>query len=131
MPINGCQKGKRGERAWRDFLLAHGISARRGRQFSGSPDSPDVVSNDNMHWEVKWVESLNIWKAIEQAVRDCGKEKTPAVAFKRNKSGWMVALRAEDYIRIISPKAGDVWPSWLAYAKEQPADVVGKWVKDK
>ena len=84
MPINSCAKGKRGERAWRDFLRSIGISARRGRQFSGSPDSPDVVSDDGFHWEVKWVENLNIHKAVEQAVRDAGKDKLPAVADRKS-----------------------------------------------
>ncbi len=32
--MNGREKGKRGERAWRDELVAHGYIARRGRQFS-------------------------------------------------------------------------------------------------
>lgn len=111
MPINGCQKGKRGERLWRDFLRTYGISARRGRQYSGSPDSPDVVSNDGFHWEVKWVENLNIWKAIEQAVRDAGADKTPAVAFKRNKTEWMVAMRAEDLHKMLLrlPRAPLEW----------------------
>lgn len=100
MPINSCAKGKRGERLWRDFLRASGVSARRGRQYSGSPDSPDVVSDDGMHWEVKWVQNLNVWKAIEQAVTDAGSTKIPAVAFKKNSTGWMVAMRAEDYLKI-------------------------------
>jgi hypothetical protein len=36
--INSRQKGARGERQWRDELRAHGYDARRGQQFSGSPD---------------------------------------------------------------------------------------------
>lgn len=131
MPINSCSKGKRGERAWRDFLRAFGVSARRGRQFSGSPDSPDVVSDDGFHWEVKWVENLNVWKAIEQAVCDAGKDKVPAVAFKRNKTGWMVAIRAEDFLNLIGKENKDCWPSWLKARQEsrqEAVDVVGKWI---
>jgi hypothetical protein len=37
--MNSREKGKRGERAWRDELRAAGYDARRGQQFSGSPDS--------------------------------------------------------------------------------------------
>ena len=44
--INSRQKGARGERQWRDELRANGYVARRGQQFSGSADSPDVVCND-------------------------------------------------------------------------------------
>ena len=72
--INSRQKGARGERQWRDELRANGFQARRGQQFSGSPDSPDVISDDLpwLHFEVKAVEHLNIYDAIEQAQRDCG-----------------------------------------------------------
>ena len=124
MPINSCAKGKRGERAWRDFLRSVGVSARRGRQFSGSPDSPDVVSDDGFHWEVKWVQNLNIHKAIEQSVGDAGKDKLPAVAFKKNSTGWMVAMRAEDFFRALAGKSQDCWLSWLKGATVVKGEMV-------
>jgi hypothetical protein len=72
--MNSREKGKRGERAWRDELRANGYDARRGQQFAGSPDSPDVVCGDLpwIHFEVKAVERLNIEEAMEQARGDCG-----------------------------------------------------------
>lgn len=72
--IHSRNKGKRGERQWRDELRAKGYTARRGQQFSGSPDSPDVICDelDWIHFEVKAVERLNIEDAMEQARRDCG-----------------------------------------------------------
>ena len=72
--INSREKGARGERQWRDELRANGYAARRGQQFSGSPDSPDVVCEDLAwaHFEVKAVEKLNIYDAVEQALRDAG-----------------------------------------------------------
>ena len=71
--MNSREKGKRGERQWRDELRAHGFQARRGQQFSGSPDSPDVVCEELawLHFEVKAVERLNIEDAMDQARRDC------------------------------------------------------------
>jgi Holliday junction resolvase len=70
--VNSRNKGKRGERQWRDELRSHGYQARRGQQFSGSPDSPDVVCDGLpwIHFEVKAVERLNIEQAMEQARRD-------------------------------------------------------------
>src|SRR5436190_24349394 len=70
--MNSRQKGIRGERQWRDELRANGYSARRGQQFSGSPDSPDVVCDalSWIHFEVKAVERLNIEDAMEQARGD-------------------------------------------------------------
>ena len=35
--MNSREKGKRGERQWRDELRANGYMARRGQQFAGSP----------------------------------------------------------------------------------------------
>jgi Holliday junction resolvase len=78
--MNSCENGKRGERGWRDELVAHGYDARRGQQFSGSPDSPDVVCPQlsGFHFEVKAVERLTVNEAMAQAVEDAG-DKTPAI----------------------------------------------------
>lgn len=90
--MNSRQKGCRGEREFRDYLRERGIEARRGQQFSGSPDSPDVISSlSGVHWEVKRVERLEIHKAIEQAQRDAG-DKLPVVAFKANRKDWLAIL---------------------------------------
>jgi Holliday junction resolvase len=101
--MNSCQKGKRGERAWRDELIAHGYAARRGQQFSGSPDSPDVVCSDlpALHFEVKLVERLNVNEAMSQAVGDAG-DKIPVLAHKRNRGDWLVTMRADDWFRLLA-----------------------------
>ena len=100
--MNSRQKGKRGERAWRDELRAQGYDARRGQQFCGSPDSPDVVcaSLPWAHFEVKAVERLNIEEAMVQARRDAG-AKVPFVAHKRNFCGWLVTMNAEAFFRLV------------------------------
>src|SRR5437660_5038282 len=102
--MNSREKGKRGERQWRDELRANGYAARRGQQFAGSAESPDVVCDSLpwMHFEVKAVERLNIEDAMEQARRDCqsgnrkaesrnGEEaKIPIVAHRRSFRPWLV-----------------------------------------
>lgn len=99
MTINSCAKGKRFERAVAKTLAAlfpHvAKNARRGRQYSGSPDSPDVVAMPGVHVEAKHVERLNIWDALAQAERDAG-DQIPIVIFKRNRSTMYVAFRLED-----------------------------------
>jgi hypothetical protein len=111
----GCrEKGKRGERQWRDELRANGYAARRGQQFSGSAESPDVVCGalDWVHFEVKAVERLNIEDAMEQARRDCdgksrkqgaesGNPKVPIVAHRRRFRGWLVTMEAETFFRLL------------------------------
>jgi len=92
--INSRQKGARGERAFRDLLRAEGyLSARRGQQFCGGADSPDIICPelDFIHWEVKSVEKLNLYDALAQARRDCG-SKVPVVAHRRNYWPWLVTL---------------------------------------
>ena len=101
--MNSREKGKRGERQWRDELRANGYAARRGQQFSGSPDSPDVVCDSLpwIHFEVKTVERLNIRDAMDQAMRECGAHKVPVVAHKRSFRGWLVTMEAETFFRLI------------------------------
>jgi hypothetical protein len=103
MAMNSCQKGKRGERAWRDELVAHGYAARRGQQFSGSPDSPDVVCPQlsGFHFEVKAVERLNVNEAMAQAIGDAG-DRIPVVAHNRNRGGWPVTMRTSDWFKMLA-----------------------------
>jgi hypothetical protein len=109
--INSRQKGARGERHWRDELRANGYAARRGQQFSGSPDSPDVICESLpwIHFEVKHTERLNLYDAMEQAQRDCGAGKVPLVVYRRNNRGWLVTMTADaffEFLRGNLPPAG-------------------------
>jgi Holliday junction resolvase len=106
--INSRQKGARGERQWRDELRANGYDARRGQQFSGSPDSPDVVCESLpwIHFEVKHTERLNLYDAMEQAQRDCGSaaptgQKVPIVVYRRNNRGWLVTMTADVFFEFL------------------------------
>lgn len=102
--MNSNKKGKAGEREFRDQLRDAGwMSARRGQQFSGGSDSPDVVCEElaGIHWEVKRVESLNIHNAIAQAIRDAGRLKTPIVAHRRNRGEWLATIRLEDLFKLL------------------------------
>ena len=109
MSINSRQKGARAERQFRDLLRAEGyLQARRGQQFSGSPESPDVVCPELefLHWEIKAVERLNIEDAMAQARRDCGASypglrKVPVVAHKRNFRPWLITMDAENFFRFL------------------------------
>ena len=100
--MNSREKGKRGERQWRDELRANGYAARRGQQFSGSAESPDVVCDQLrwIHFEVKAVEKLNIEEAMDQARRDCA-GKVPIVAHKRNFREWLVTMTAEVFFQFL------------------------------
>lgn len=96
--INSRAKGCRGELEWSAFLREH-LScpdARRGQQFSGSPESPDVVGGvPGTHCEAKRTERLNLQAAMEQAVQDCG-DDIPYVASRRSRKPWLVTVQADD-----------------------------------
>jgi Holliday junction resolvase len=99
MPINSKQKGNRGEREVARILTKSGFKARRGQQFSGSPDSPDVLCESlPIHFEVKTAERLNLYAAFEQAVSDRGAAQVPVVVHKRKRKRWMVTLEFEDFL---------------------------------
>lgn len=96
-------KGKRGERLWRDFLKELGFTdARRGVQYQGGRDSKDVMcaSTYPLHYEVKFVESLNVHAALDQATTDAAEEEVPVVAHKRSNEDWKVVLWAEDFFEL-------------------------------
>ena len=94
--VNSRDKGARGEREYAAVLTEMGFSARRGCQFAGGEDSPDVVGGiHGTHVEVKRVEKQNLDKAMEQAIRDCGKN-VPYVAHRKNGKQWLVTLQLAD-----------------------------------
>jgi Holliday junction resolvase len=107
---NSRDKGKRGERQWRDELRANGYAARRGQQFSGSPDSPDVICDGLpwAHFEVKFVEHLNVSAAMAQARRDAG-GKAAFVAHRRNHRPWLISMDAERFYRLLRRDLSGEW----------------------
>lgn len=108
---NSRRKGADGEREWAAYLRGNGIDARRGQQFSGSPDSPDVVSDldEWFHAEVKRVEALRLHPAMEQAESDAGDGKVPYVAYRKNRKPWIVLMRAQDAIPLMLAAVRGGW----------------------
>lgn len=99
--MNSREKGKRGELELSAFLRSHGIEARRGQQFSGGGDSPDVVTNlPFVHLECKRVETGNPYNWLDQAVRDAG-DKLPVVAHRRNKRDWIAILPLDQLLALL------------------------------
>jgi len=98
---NSKQKGGRGEREWAAFLRDHCLVAYRGQQFAGGIDSPDVVceSLPLIHFEVKRVERLNIYDAMDQARKDSA-FKMATVAHRKNRREWLVTMLASDWIEL-------------------------------
>jgi hypothetical protein len=107
--VNSRSKGKRGElEAAKALTRVLGCTARRGQQFSGGGDSPDVVhSIDGMHVEVKRTERFNLYDALDQAKQDAADESVPVVMHRRNRCPWVVVVeldRLPELVAIINTR---------------------------
>ena len=101
MGARSRRKGAVGERELASWLRERGYAARRGQQFLGGLDSPDVVCPDiPFHFECKRTERLSLYPAMAQAVTDAG-DKVPVVAHRRNRGEWLAVLRLEDLIALL------------------------------
>ncbi|NQW46612.1 MAG: hypothetical protein HQ464_02465 [Planctomycetes bacterium] len=92
------EKGKRGEReAAAELGAILGVDARRGVQYQGGPDSPDVVlPGVPIHVEAKRTERLSLWAAIEQAKADAPAGHVPCVWHKANRKGSVVIVETDN-----------------------------------
>lgn len=103
--VNSRAKGCRGERDARDALNALGFKTRRGQQFAGGADSPDVVGIPGLFCEVKFREKFDLYGAMDQALRDSSwhfrselpnSSDTPFVLHRKNRKPWVCVVRLED-----------------------------------
>lgn len=101
MPINSRQKGAAAERELANILKEKGFDARRGQQFHGGGDSPDVVGLPGFHVEAKRVQSFALYPALDQATRDAKPGSTPIVVHRRNGREWVVVIRLEDFLSLV------------------------------
>lgn len=101
--INSRAKGKTGELEFAHYLASNGFAARRGVQYSGGHDSPDVVCEDlpDIHWEVKRVEGGNLYKWMDQAMKDAGLAKIPVVAHRKNHKDWVAIVPMETLMELL------------------------------
>ena len=113
MLFRSRRKGKVGEREFASLLRENGFDARRGQQFSGGAESPDVVSPALpwLHMEVKRVQNLNLTDACVQAEGDCG-GKPWIVAHRKNRGPWFITLDSDALYELLRQSLShfDLWP---------------------
>lgn len=99
MSVNGKRKGKDGELDLCKYLRGLGFVTRRGQQFKGTADSPDVVL-EGVYVECKRVEGLRpgtkLWEdAVLTVCHECG--GNPWALFHReNGQPWSLTFWAAD-----------------------------------
>ena len=99
--INSKQKGNRYERELAQAIRECGFDARRGVQYSGlQGEADDVVGLPQIHIEAKHVEKLNLYKAMDQAIRDANEDEMPAVFHRKNRTKTFVTMRFEDWMKL-------------------------------
>ena len=98
--MNSRQKGAGGERELSRILWEYGYNCHRGQQYSGANGDADVVGLPGIHIECKRVERLNLSEAMKQAVRDAVATEVPAVFHRKNREGWLVTMRLDDWIKM-------------------------------
>jgi len=95
-------KGKRGEREVVALLREYGYDARRGQQFRGTKDSPDVIHNMyGWYVEVKLKQQLNLYDALDKADEERMKTEKSVVFHRKNSQRWLVTLDAHDFLGTI------------------------------
>lgn len=99
------EKGKRGERLWRDQLRKHGFSdAKRTGHLQNQMGSqiPDVTCDSlPIHFEVKNTEKCQPRAFLAQACKDAREGSLPIVAWKANHQPWTAILLAEDLLLVL------------------------------
>ena len=98
------EKGKRGERELAHKLQELGFNdVYRSQQYCGSSDSADLVGLPGIHIECKRTESLALYQALEQAIKDSANSGNfPAVFHRRNGKNWVVIMELKDWVSLFS-----------------------------
>lgn len=96
-------KGKRGEREAADALRQLGIEAARGRQYKGTPDSPDVqlTGYPQFHVEVKRRNRWQIDRWIDQAEEECNGLKIPVILSKKDGGKWVASMTIDTFASLV------------------------------
>ena len=96
--VNSRRKGKDGELEVARILRDHGYDSRRGCQYSGGPDSPDVTGLPGYHIEVKRTNAFKMYDALAQSERDAREDEIPIVIHRPDRKDWVVVMRLEDFL---------------------------------
>ena len=87
--MNSNRKGKTFEREIAAYLREHGYTeARRGQQYKGGADSPDVIGLTGFHIEAKRTE-------------DAAENEIPIVIHRKNNEKSVVVIALDDFMEVL------------------------------
>lgn len=124
MAVNSRRKGKEGELELARILRTYGFNTRRGQQFKGGGDSPDVMGLPGVHIECKRVQNLNIEKAMVQSRTDAEEtDDVPVVIHRRDREKWKVTMDLDEFMKMyIAATDADV-PRFPTCALHKESDI--------
>lgn len=97
---NSKQKGKRGELEVVALLKEYGFSARRGQQYKGTSDSPDIIHDiPKVYLEVKFRENYSLPDALFKAWGEAAHGELPVVFHRKKRQPWMATMLASDFLK--------------------------------
>ena len=130
--MNLNEKGKRFEREIaRRLSSMFDTDIRRTPNSGGLSLKGDIMTIQegplkSLHFELKFHESLNIWKALSQAESDCRPGKIPVVIFKRSRSSVYVCLGFDNFFNILK-ESEDMK---LLYKEQKKPTEITEWEKE-
>lgn len=106
--LNSREKGRRAEVEFCRLLVPHWPEACRNLDQFG-PLKQDVLNVAGIHWQVKRLERLNIWSALDQTITEALPTDLPVLAFRRNhtrsslpsRSLWFGALELGELLALL------------------------------
>ena len=104
--INSKKKGSRGELEFAHECEKYGFNdVARSAQLTGKVEgaSADCEGLEDIHIEVKRVEKLNIYTAIEQSIRDSkiqNKNNIPVVFHRKNRKPWLASMTLDNWFKL-------------------------------
>ena len=101
------KKGRRAELELAKILQDHGIPAEPGKAVSFGA-TPDLTGIPDIHAEVKRVENLNLYRAMDQSIKDADKfgDGAPSVFHRKNRRPWMVTMLLDDWLDLFKKAKG-------------------------
>lgn len=101
MSMRSRRKGTRGEQEIAAAYRQAGYPAARVPNSGGLDMKGDVTGIPAVHIEVKRSEALRLWDALAQCEADAAPTDVPALHFRRNRSGWYVAVPLDDFLDLL------------------------------
>ena len=96
-------KGAGGERELaKELSRVLGVPAGtiyRSVQHAGKEGAGDVLGFKGVHVECKRTEKLSVYKAMNQAIDECGSD-VPIVCHRRNLEGWLLICELRNIVRL-------------------------------